>query len=200
MYQSDLNTEEVNRLIRHRRTIKPEQYDQNRTVDQSIIDQMLANANWAPTHGLTEPWRFTVFAGNGLQKLGTFQAEQYKKLVAADQFKEKKYDQLKTRPERSSHVIAIGMKRQESGKIPEVEEIEAVACAVQNMYLTASAYGVGAYWTTGGITYFEEVKPFFNLGAEDRLLGFLYIGYPAIEWPVSNRTDIEQKVRWITEH
>jgi len=26
-------------------------------VDNAIIQQMLENANWAPTHKLTEPWR-----------------------------------------------------------------------------------------------------------------------------------------------
>jgi len=199
MSQSDFNTDEVSRLIRNRRTIKPEQYDQSKTVERSIVVQMLENANWAPTHGMTEPWRFTVFAGEGLRQLAEYQAEQYKELTPSEKFKEKKYEQLTTRPLHASYVIAIGMKRQESGKIPEVEEIEAVACAVENMYITASAYGVGTYWTTGGITYYEEVKPFFNLGNDDRLLGFLYVGYPNIEWPDSQRYPIDDKVRWVEQ-
>lgn len=28
--------------------------------DRSIIEAMLEAANWAPTHGRTEPWRFVV--------------------------------------------------------------------------------------------------------------------------------------------
>ena len=63
----------------------------------------------------------------------------------------------------SSHIIAVGMKRDEKKSVPEVEEIGAVFCAIQNMYLTATAYGVGAYLSTGGITYFEEAKEFFGL-------------------------------------
>ncbi|MBK8192225.1 MAG: nitroreductase family protein [Lewinellaceae bacterium] len=27
----------------------------------ALIEQLLENANWAPTHRLTEPWRFQVF-------------------------------------------------------------------------------------------------------------------------------------------
>ena len=34
-------------------------------VDRALIEQMLEAANWAPSHGDTEPWRFTVFAGAG---------------------------------------------------------------------------------------------------------------------------------------
>lgn len=52
------------------------------------------------------------------------------------------------------------MKRTTNKNIPEVEDIEAVACAVQNMYLSVTAYGLGGYWTTGGVTYKEEAKSF----------------------------------------
>ena len=37
-----------------------------------------------------------------------------------------------------------------SSHCDQVEEIEAVACAVQNMHLTATARGLGAYWSTSG--------------------------------------------------
>ena len=57
------------------------------------------------------------------------------------------------------------MKRHADKNIPEFEEIAAVACAVQNMHLTAAAYNVGCYWTTGGVTNNEAAKPFFGLDA-----------------------------------
>ena len=47
-----------------------------------------------------------------------------------------------------------------------------IACADQNMFLTSTAYGLGPYWITAGITYFKEVKTHFDLGEEDKLLGF----------------------------
>jgi nitroreductase len=88
------------------------------------------------------------------------------------------------------------MKRQETKKIAEIEEIESVACAVQNMMLTATAYGVVAFWGSGGITYMEEAKPFFGLEADDKLLGYLYLGYPSVEIPDIQRKAIEEKVKW----
>ncbi len=91
-----------------------------------------------------------------------------------------------------SHIISIGMKRHE-GKIPEIEE---TACAVQNMWLTATAYGLGCYWGSGGITYKEEAKSFFDLEPADKLLGFLHLGIPE-KWPEGRRKPIEDKVRWI---
>ena len=38
-------------------------------VDRKLIERMLEAANWAPSHGDTEPWRFTVFAGEGRETL-----------------------------------------------------------------------------------------------------------------------------------
>jgi nitroreductase len=96
-------------------------------------------------------------------------------------------------------VIAIGMKRQETEKIKEIEEIEAVACAVQNMHLTCTAYGLGAYWSTGGATYSNEMKAFLNLEEKDKCLGFFYIGYPQGEWPTQSRRPIEYVTEWVLE-
>jgi len=138
-----------------------------------------------------------VFTGAGIQKLADFQAELYKKRTPVEKFDEIKYEKLQNSPLKASHIISIGMKRQLSGKIPEIEEIEAVACAIQNMYLTATAYGIGAYWTSGGVTYWEEAKDFFDLGEADKLLGFFYLGVIGKPSPDGSRKPIEEKVRWV---
>lgn len=187
----------VNGLIADRRSVYQAQYSGEK-VDDGVIRQMLENANWAPTHKLTEPWRFVVFTGQGIVKLAEFQSSLYKRISTADNtYKEDKFQNLLTKPLLSSHIIAVGMKRDSKKSIPEVEEIGAVFCAVQNMYLTASAYGVGCYLSTGGITFNEEAKPFFDLGPDDRLLGFLHVGMPKGPVPIGKRTPIEQKVKWV---
>jgi nitroreductase len=147
---------------------------------------------------MTEPWRFVVFKGDGLKKLAVFQSELYKKLTVADNsFKEERFQNLLTKPLLSSHIVAVGMKRDAKKSVPETEEIGAVFCAIQNMYLTATAYGVGAYLSTGGVTYFEEAKEFFGLGIEDRLIGFFHVGMPKTDPPDSRRKPIADKVKWI---
>lgn len=191
------NLSEITAVIQDRRTIFPEQFS-NRKVHKEQIEKLLNNAIWAPNHGMTQPWRFKVFTEEGLKKLADFQATHYKEITPPEKFDPGKYDKLKTRPLLASAVIAICMKRQESEKIPEIEEIEAVACAVQNMYLTAAAYGLAAYWGSGGVTYTEGMKNFLRLAQKDKCLGFLYLGYPAIEWPKSHRKPIEYVTEWIS--
>ena len=192
------NVEEINKLIRSRRSVFPKQFAAGQPIPEEIVSQILENATWAPTHGMTEPWHFIVFTGEGLKKLADFQSKLYKS-TAAEKFKEDKYQNLTNNPLKASHVIAICMKRDPNKKIPEVEEIESVAAAVQNIYLTVTAYGLGGYWTTGGITYNEKAKEFFGLNEEDKLLGFFYLGQVAIPSPDSKRKSIAEKVQWIRE-
>ena len=45
--------ESVNQIIRDRRTVKPK-FMADKAVDRMVVEEMLENANWAPTHGLTE--------------------------------------------------------------------------------------------------------------------------------------------------
>lgn len=194
-----MNTADFNELIKNRRSVFPKMYSQE-PVDQSIIQQMLENANWAPTHRFTEPWRFTVFQGEGLRKLAELQANHYRKVTEADgSFEQRKFDKLATQPMMASHVIAIAMRRDPEQSVREVEEVAAVAMAVQNMYLTATAYGIGCYWGTGGITYMEGVEDYFDLGPDDKFMGFLYVG--KIAQPLKGkglREPIEDKVTWVS--
>ena len=192
-----MQSELFNQLVRSRRSTFPDQFETGKKVDDDIIKEILINATWAPNHGKQEPWHFTVFSGDGLQQLATFQSELYKQL-AGENFKEITYGKLQQNPLKASHVIALGMKRTTNKNIPEVEDIAAVACAVQNLYLSVTAYGLGGYWTTGGVTYKEEAKSFFGLGENDRLLGFFYIGHVAIPTGAATRMPIEEKVKWIT--
>lgn len=189
--------EEVNELIRKRRSVFQNQYSGEK-VDDRVVEQILENANWAPTHKLTEPWRFIVYTGEGLKQLAQQQAAVYKKVTERDgTFKEERYQNLLTKPMLSSHIIVVAMKRDERKSVPELEEIGAVFCAVENMYLTATAYGVAGYLSTGGITYFEEAKEIFGLGKDDKLLGFFHLGIAKSDIPGGKRKPIEEKVKWV---
>jgi nitroreductase len=190
------NVTEINHLMRHRRSVFPKQFVPGKKVDDAIVREILTNALWAPNHGQTEPWHFVVFTGEGLQQLADYQSVLYRE-TAGEKFKEDKYQKLQATPLLASHVIALCMKRDPARRHPEVEEIEAVACAVQNIYLSVWAYGLGGYWTTGGITYTEGAKPFFGLEAEDKLLGFFYIGHVAVASPAARRSPLDEKVRWV---
>src|ERR1700754_1861506 len=119
--------EQLNNLFRDRRSVFTPQFEKGKQVPDEIIWQALENANWAPSHKLTQPWRFTVYTGTGLQQLAEQQAAVCKEFSGL-KFKQNKYESLLVQPQQCSHVIAIGCKRH-VGDLPEMEEVAAVACA-----------------------------------------------------------------------
>ena len=190
------NLSEVNALIKDRRTIYPEFFS-DRKVQKEQIELLLNNAIWAPSHGLTQPWRYKVFMGEGKERLGLFLREMYLKKVPQENQKSIKLNRMTDRPARASAVIAICMERQKEEKIPEIEEIEAVACSVQNIHLTCTAYGLGGFWSSPKFIYTPEMNEFLGLGEKDKCLGLFYVGYPANEWPKGQRKPIEYVTEWL---
>ena len=66
------------------------------------------------------------------------------------------------------------MKRDSKKSVPEWEEIAATAMAMQNMWLTCTAYNIGCYWSTP--KYSIKMNDFFKLKNDERCLGFFYLG------------------------
>ncbi len=189
------NLSEVLELIKDRRTIYPEQFS-GRQIQKEQVETILNAGIWAPTHGNTQPWRFTVFMENSKEELSDFLANTYLKLTSKEDQNDLKLAKMLNRPKLSSVVIAVSIKRDQSEKISELEEIEAVACAIQNMHLTATAFGIGAFWATPKLIYSQEMNAFLNLEKQDKCLALFYLGYPAIEWPKSHRKPIEYVTDW----
>lgn len=191
------NLSEINDLIRMRRTIYPEQFSQ-RKVHKEQLEVLLTNAQWAPTHGNTQPWRFKVFTETALERLSDFLGQTYLEITPKEQQNELKLAKLISRPLKSSVVIAICMARQKEERIPEIEEIEAVACAIQNLHLSCTAYGLGGFWSSPKLIYSTQMNEFLAIGEKDKCLGLFYIGYPAIDWPSSHRKPLEYNTEWIS--
>ncbi|NEQ98912.1 MAG: nitroreductase [Cyanothece sp. SIO2G6] len=195
---TDFSVDSLQHVIQSRRSTKPRFFN-GEMVDDDVVWKILESARWAPTHGLTQPWYFKVYTGLGLTTLADFQANWYQQTTTPDKFNPDKLERLKTNVTKASHVIVLCMKRQLSEAIPEIEEIEAVACAVQNMALTASAYSICSFWGSGGPTYTDEMKAFLGLGERDRCLGYLYLGYSDTPATTSTRMPIQSKVDWINK-
>ncbi len=196
---NNFDVNEFNSIVRNRRSVYPKQFQKNKIIPYEIIHEILENANRAPTHKLTQPWRFTVFAGKGREHFAKLQTEIYTS-YAGENFKEAKLKNLHDYPLMSSHVIVVGMKRSDSVSIPEIEEIIATACAIENLFLSLTAYGLGGYLSTGGITYMEEAKPHFNLEPQDKLIGTFFIGYPEeLSNPLTKRNPVAETVSWVSE-
>lgn len=183
----------LSNIIKRRRSIFPVSYTQEE-VPVEVIRQILESANYAPTHKLTEPWRFIVFRNEGKIKLGQELARLYKESIPLNQFLQKKYDSITEKAEQASCIITLNA-RLHGDKIPEWEELAALACAVQNMALTAEALQVGAYWSSPGMI--ADLKEYLNLGEHEKCFGLFYMGYHNEDPREAKRTPIEEKIKWV---
>lgn len=189
---------ETTTLIRHRRSIKPVDMDTTRDVEADLLKELIENATWAPTHGLTEPWKFHVFSGASRQSLATQLRRIYQETTPPAEFREDKYQKMGDNPLLAPVIIACVMERNGGAKIPELEEIEALACALQNLMLSATAAGLASFWSSPPLLGSPEFQTWLGIRAEDRCVGLMYLGWPkpGLNYPRSVRQPVSTKISW----
>lgn len=186
----------ISAIIARRRNVKPTSMNGQKIADEKI-HQLLELANWAPTHGYTEPWYFSVYSGAAVQQFCADHAALYRTHTPAEKFIAGNFDKLAQMGDQASHVIAICMKRGNKPNIPVMEEVAAVSCAVQNMWLGATAMGIVCYWGTGGMTLQPAMHAYLGLGEEDQVLGLFYLGYTDEVLPEGKRVKpLSEKITW----
>ncbi|MCB0533210.1 MAG: nitroreductase [Lewinellaceae bacterium] len=192
MQHSEIN---ISTLIHRRRSIFPKFYKPDQPIDRTVIEQLLENANWAPTHRLTEPWRFQVFhSPESRAALGDYMSGYYQHYTPPEAFSEEKMVKAGENPRRAGAVIAIVLHRDPEARIPEFEEIAAVAMAVQNMWLTCTELGLGCYWSTPKAAL--EASDFLQLAPNEFCLGLFYLGWHDMPEVPGKRGDVGEKVVW----
>lgn len=187
---------QLSAVVMNRRTVKPATMNGKKIEDSAVLD-ILELANWAPTHGRTEPWRFVIYSGEKVQEFCKAHAELYKQNVQEESFLEGTYKNLSTMGDNASHIVVVVMERGTLPNIPVWEEIAATAVAAQHILLGASAMGIASFWSTGGMIQKPAMKSFLDLREEDMVMGVLYLGYADTRPMASRKTTIAEKCNWI---
>lgn len=164
-----------------------------------VIDKILESGIWAPNHRLTEPWRFFVITGEALNKLGEARVEALKEELdeVNSETSIAKLEKERKAPLRSPIMIAVAVSPSDNPIVEEVEELEAVSMAVQNMLLAAHALGLGSMLRTGKSVYRKKVNDFFGLKNNERLFGFIHLGYPDMTPPERTRSSFNKMTKWM---
>lgn len=165
----------------------------DRAPDTATIERLLDAAVRAPTHHVTEPWRFIVLRGDALHGLGAAWA-------AGVERAGKSAEGIAAKALRAPVVIAvIARPKTHLPKVVEVEEHHAIGAAIQNILLAAHALGLGAMVRTGPVATLPEVLDFLGLGDSEHVAGFVYVGYPVDPHdrrPLSRRTSAASVTQW----
>lgn len=183
----------VLRAIRDRRSIGKVT---SQVPPREAIREMLEAGIWAPNHHATEPWRFVVLEGEARAHLGAVMGE----LAAAREVDSERKSAVAAsaagKPLRAPYVIAVAVEPSADPSVPELEEVAAGSAAVQNMLLAAEALGLAAIWRSGWMAFTPEVRAHLGFSERAIVLGFVYVGYSAMERPTRERRSIDVVTTW----
>ena len=167
--------------IQLRKSTYPVQFEPGHTISVETLQAIFEAARYAPTHKLTQPWRFKAFIAEGKDawvNLVLPAAREAWQAKHAGVDLKLKSDKLIAKAAQSAAIVAISMKRDPLESVPLAEEICAVACAVQNVALHMESMGWSGYWSTGAACNSTPVRRSLGLNGEDLHLGWYFIGKP----------------------
>ncbi len=144
---------------------------------EAEIDTLLGIASRVPDHGKLTPWRFIVFAGDARLTAGKIIADVFaaKNANATPE----QIDFEAKRLARAPLVIAVVSRAGTHVKIPEWEQQMSAGASAMSLVLAAHAMGYAASWITEWYAYDRGVLDALGLAANERIVGFVYIGTPA---------------------
>lgn len=152
------------------------------------LEFIQAAALRAPDHAHLMPYQFWIYQDAGLQQLSEiFTTAANRRGLTPEQ-----QQQAAELPLRAPCVIAACLDYKPHEKVPRVEQISTVACALMAMQQAAFALGLGGVWRTGWFAQDEHVKAALGCGVDDEVVGFLYLGTPSVPTPIKPAKSPEQ--------
>lgn len=157
----------------------------------SQIQAAIECAMTAPDHKKLRPWRFIVTEGQRRHSLGRalLAAAEAKAIREGGSLDQKTAEKTLKMPLRAPTIITVVTQMQYHEKVPAFEQLLSAGAAVQNLILALKAQGFSTVWRTGPLANEPAVKSYFNVGAEDYITAFVYVGSSHCVMP--DREDIQ---------
>ena len=163
-------TSRIADVIRARRTVR--QFLE-RPIAHDLLLELMDVANWAPNHGLREPWRFVLYRGAARGEL----AEAVVAAMSPD-------DRVKYGEQRRAYLLGIPahlivIMQEDSRQKQWDENFAAVSAWIQTFQLAAWDEGIGVVWKTNPYMYDPSFRTAVGAAGGEKIVGVLHVGYPA---------------------
>jgi nitroreductase len=148
-------------------------------LDRETLLELLDVARFAPTHHMTEPWRFRVLGPETLARLQD----------AAGESEAKKLERAPT--------LVLASVALSGELVQDEEDVCAGAAAIMLVLLAATERGLASYWRTPAILRSARGREAAGVPAGERVLGLLHFGEPAREPAARGRADASRYVTFL---
>jgi nitroreductase len=145
--------------------------------NEEQFELIVQSALRAPDHGMLRPWRFIRVEGEGRVQFGQL-LHDIKQQEGAEQ---RVLDKCLKAGLRAPLLVAVVAAIKPSDKIPVIEQEYSAAAAANSMVLAAHALGLAAIWRSGWACFHKEVCAALGLTEQEKLVGYVYIGSPAVD-------------------
>jgi len=191
----DALNEVVADCLRTRRTVKTYTGE---AVPREILERWLGLACWAPTHRLTQPWRFTVLDRAAIVRLGDFLRGEAEIAAVPDPAKgAAKLAKLLDRLPTLGALVLVTWVR-DANPLIDLEEHAAASAAVQNLLLAAHADGWAGFWSTTAALGHPKTLAWCGIDPDTQgFLAAVWLGRPGHIPDAPPRKPLAERVRWL---
>ncbi|MBB4198148.1 NAD(P)H nitroreductase [Rhodoblastus sphagnicola] len=147
--------------------------------DAAQLDVILRAALRVPDFQNLKPFEFVVAEGEGREKLGALMQQ----AARASGRAEEDIARAPKMPLRAPLVIVVIARAKASKLVPLFDQRLAAGCAVMAMQMAAFAQGFAGVWRSGWPMHDDNLPALLGLGADDRIVGFLYLGSATKPYP-----------------
>jgi nitroreductase len=149
-------------------------------VARETLLELLATARFAPTHHLSQPWRFRVLGPETLETL---------KRVAGEK-EAKKLDRAPT--------LVLATAALTGDLATDEEDVCAAAAAIQLVLLAATERGIATYWRTPQVLRTKAGREAVGMPTGERFLGLLHFGTADHDPAPRDRVPVERYVEFLS--
>jgi len=201
------NTTELHNFLRTRRSVRRFKPD---PVPDSVINDILTTATFAPSAHNRQPWRFVSLTDTATkEKLADAMAVEFQRDLESDRLPPEKIQaQIKHSKERMTSapvIILINLDMSEMNVYPDKKRkqaefrtaVQSVASAGMQLLLAAHAEGLGGVWVCSPLFAQETVQKVLGLPKEWEPHGMFYLGYPAVIPETRERKPLDEISKFI---
>jgi F420 biosynthesis protein FbiB-like protein len=181
------NTIDLHNFLRTRRSIRRFKPD---SVPDSVIQNIITTATYAPSAHHRQPWRFVVLTDLSVRtQLADAMAQDFERDLMRDGLSlEKTHAQIKRSKERITSapvaiLLCLDMSEMDSypdekrNKAEYIMTVQSVAAAGLQLLLAAHAEGLGGVWACWPLFAQETIQKTLNLSEAWEPQGMFFVGY-----------------------
>ena len=157
------------------------------------LETILKAALRVPDHQALKPYEFILVKDEGIERLSVL----FEKAAIASGQSPELVQRAPKLPRRAPLIIIVVAKAKKSVAADLFEQRLTAGCAVMAMQMAALAQGFSGIWRSGWPMFNRGLHESLDLGPDDQIVGFLYLGTPVTIPSPAPQADPKDFIRWL---